>query len=55
MNIQMKKSTNSNKKLVPISLYDKNNDDSKKEENVIPIWGEEIIINKKMVKLEKLL
>jgi hypothetical protein len=32
--------------LIPISI-DKNNYNSKKEDNVIPIWGEEIIINKK--------
>ena len=39
-----------NGKLVPL---DSNNDDvsSTKEENIIPIWGEEIIINKRMVKL----
>ena len=49
-NIHNEKSTDSNTKLIPISI-DKNNYNSKKEENVIPIWGEEIIINKKMVKL----
>jgi stress response protein YsnF len=49
-NLRNEKSTNSNTKLIPISI-DKNNYNSKKEENVIPIWGEEIIINKKMVKL----
>ncbi len=49
-NLHNKKSTNSNEKLIPISI-DKNNYNSKKEENIIPIWGEEIIINKKMVKL----
>ena len=45
-NLLNEKSTNSNTKLIPISI-DKNNYNSKKEENVIPIWGEEIIINKR--------
>jgi stress response protein YsnF len=41
-----------NEKLVPFSLDNKNDDISNnKEENVIPLWGEEIIIDKKMVKL----
>jgi hypothetical protein len=53
-NIHNEKSTDSNTKLIPISI-DKNNYNSKKEDNVIPIWGEEIIINKRKVKLEKLL
>jgi stress response protein YsnF len=46
--------TTVNEKLVPFSLYGKNNDDSsidKKEENMISLWGEEIIIDKRMVKI----
>ena len=41
-----------NGKLVPLCL-DGNNDDvsNAKDENIIPIWGEEIIINKRLVKL----
>jgi stress response protein YsnF len=41
---------NPNEKLVPLS-GNKNNYNSNIEENIIPIWGEEIIINKRMVKL----
>lgn len=41
-----------NGKLVPFYLDSKNDDVSNaKDENIIPIWGEEIIINKRMVKL----
>ncbi len=39
-------------KLVPLSI-DKNN--NKKEENEITIWGEEIVIDKRMVKLGKII
>jgi stress response protein YsnF len=53
-NPRNEKSINSDAKLIPISI-DKNNYNSKKEENVIPIWGEEIIINKKMVKLGEII
>jgi stress response protein YsnF len=41
---------NPNEKLVPL-LGDKNNYNSNTDESIIPIWGEEIIINKRMVKL----
>jgi stress response protein YsnF len=43
----------SNGKIIPFSLDDKDISDEKqaKEENVIPLWGEEITINKKMVKI----
>jgi stress response protein YsnF len=41
---------NPNEKLVPL-LEDKNNYNSNTDESIIPIWGEEIIINKRMVKL----
>ena len=41
---------NPNKKLVPLS-GDKNEYNSNTDESIIPIWGEEIIINKRMVKL----
>ncbi len=47
--IQMNRSSPEGK-LVSISL-DRNGNGSKKEENIIPIWGEEITINKKMVKM----
>ncbi len=47
-NVENNKSTN--EKLVSLSI-DNNRYNSKKEENIIPIWGEEIIINKKVVKL----
>jgi stress response protein YsnF len=40
---------NPNEKLVPLS--GNNNYNSNIEENIIPIWGEEIIINKRMVKM----
>ena len=48
---------NLNEKLVPFSIDSKKNDDisNKREENIIPIWGEEIIINKKMVKLGEII
>ena len=47
---------NLNEKLVPFSLDSKNDDNSnKKEENIIPLWGEEIIIDKKMVKLGEII
>ena len=36
--------------MVSISI-DKNNYNTQREENIIPLWGEEIIINKRMVKL----
>ncbi len=41
------------KLVVPFSLDSKNDDSSinKQEENIIPLWGEEITINKKMVKI----
>ena len=48
---------NLNEKPVPFSLDGKKDGDTtiasnnKKEENIIPLWGEEIIINKKMVKI----
>ena len=48
---------NLNEKPVPFSLDSKKDDDAtvasnnKKEENIIPLWGEEITINKKMVKI----
>ena len=41
---------NPNEKLVPLSV-DKNDYNSNTDESIIPIWGEEIIINKRMVKL----
>ncbi len=41
---------NPNEKLVSL-LGDKNNYNSNTEESIIPIWGEEIIIDKRMVKL----
>jgi stress response protein YsnF len=41
---------NPNEKLVPL-LGDKNDYNSNTDESIIPIWGEEIIINKRMVKL----
>ena len=50
----MENQKNTNEKLVSLSI-DKNNYNSKKEENIIPIWGEEIIINKKMVKLGEII
>ena len=38
--------------MVPFLLDGKNNDAfGEKEEHVIPLWGEEITINKKMVKI----
>jgi stress response protein YsnF len=41
-----------NGKLVPFHLDGKNeNVDNANEKNIIPIWGEEIIVNKRMVKL----
>jgi stress response protein YsnF len=49
-----KNQNNVNEKPVPFSLDGKNNDDSsntKKVENIIPLWGEEIIIDKRMVKI----
>ncbi len=47
-NIEYK--NNSNEQIVP--LYpDENNYNHPREENIVPIWGEEIIINKRMVKL----
>ena len=47
---------NLNEQLVPFSLDSKNDDNSnKKEENIIPLWGEEIIIDKKMVKLGEII
>ncbi|MBA3751056.1 MAG: DUF2382 domain-containing protein [Nitrosopumilus sp.] len=45
-------------KLIPFSLDGTKNDDIsniKKEENIIPLWGEEIIINKRMVKLGEII
>ena len=53
MNIQMKK-------IIPIKVRNWfhsywmvkiTNESSEKEEHVIPLWGEEITINKKMVKI----
>ena len=45
----------SNMKLIPFSLkdndYDSTSTTTKQEENIIPLWGEEITINKKMVKI----
>ena len=47
-----KNNTNQSKKLVPFLLDGKNNDAfGEREEHVIPLWGEEITINKKMVKI----
>jgi stress response protein YsnF len=41
---------NRNEKLLSLSI-DKNNSNSLKEENLIPIWGEEVTIDKKIIKL----
>jgi stress response protein YsnF len=41
---------NSNELIVPLSI-DENNSNTTRDENIVPIWGEEIIINKRMVKL----
>lgn len=49
-NSPLQHQNNPNEKLVPL-LGDKNNYNSNTEENIIPIWGEEVIINKRMVKL----
>ena len=47
-----KNNTNQNKKLVPFIVGGENNDEfGGKEEHIIPLWGEEITINKKMVKI----
>jgi stress response protein YsnF len=47
-----KNNTNQRTKLVPFLLDGKNNDAfGEKEVHVIPLWGEEITINKKMVKI----
>jgi stress response protein YsnF len=47
-----KNNTNQSTKLVPFLLDGKNIDAfGEKEEHVIPLWGEEITINKKMVKI----
>jgi stress response protein YsnF len=47
-----KNNTTQSKKLVPFLLGGKNNDAfGEKEEHIIPLWGEEITINKKMVKI----
>jgi stress response protein YsnF len=48
-----KNQNNVNEKLVPFSVDGNNNDSSinKREENIIPLWGEEIIIDKRMVKI----
>ena len=44
-------------KLIPFSLNGEGNEDisTKKKENIIPLWGEEITINKKMVKLGEII
>jgi stress response protein YsnF len=47
-----------NEKFVPFSLDGKNTDDisiNKQEENILPLWGEEITINKKMVKIGEII
>jgi stress response protein YsnF len=46
----VKNPNNSNEQIVPLSI-DENNHNTQREENIVPIWGEEIIINKRMVKL----
>jgi stress response protein YsnF len=47
-----KNNTNQSKKLVPFLPGGKNNEAfGEKEEHIIPLWGEEITINKKMVKI----
>jgi stress response protein YsnF len=47
-----KNNTTQSKKLVPFLPGGKNNDAfGEKEEHIIPLWGEEITINKKMVKI----
>ncbi len=48
-----------NRKLIPFSIHSKDDNNTiteqehekEKEENIIPLWGEEISINKKMVKI----
>ena len=36
---------------IQVSDHNNNNNGSKEEEQIIPIWGEQIVIDKKMVKL----
>jgi stress response protein YsnF len=47
----------SNRKIIPFSLDGKDTSDKKqaKEENIIPLWGEEISLNKKMVKIGEII
>lgn len=49
-----------NKKLIPLSLYEKKENvdtstNKQQQENIIPLWGEEITINKKMVKIGEII
>jgi stress response protein YsnF len=41
----------SNRKIIPFSIDDK----KQAEENIIPLWGEEITINKRMVKIGEII
>ena len=46
----------SNKRIIPFSLDDKDaSTKMQQEENIIPLWGEEITINKKMVKIGEII